>query len=55
MVKNSCHHYGFDCYFVLDDENDQVVKKYSEHSEEIHGMEYVKEDIEQRFLELSNT
>ena len=55
MVKISCHHYGFDCDFVLDDEIDQVVKKYNEHSEEIHGIEYVKEDLKQRFLELSNS
>ena len=55
MVKISCHHYGFDCDFVLDDEIDEVVKKYNEHSEEIHGIEYVKEDLEQRFLELSNS
>ena len=55
MVKILCHDYGFDCDFVLDDETDQVVKKYSEHSEEIHGIEFVKEDLEQRFLELSNS
>ena len=46
MVKILCHDYGFDCDFVLDDEIDEVVKKYNEHSEEIHGIEYVKEDLE---------
>ena len=54
MVRISCHEYGFDCDFVLDDEIG-VVKKYNEHSEQIHGIEYVKEDLEQRFLELSNS
>ena len=55
MIRISCHEYGFNCDFVLDDEIDQVVKKYNEHSEQIHGIEYVKEDLEQRFLELSNS
>jgi len=55
MVRISCHDYGFDCDYVLDDDIDQVVKKYNEHSEEIHGIEYVKEDLKQRFLELSNS
>ena len=55
MVIISCHEYGFDCDFILDDEIGEVVKKYNEHSEEIHGIEYVKKDLEQRFLELSNS
>ena len=55
MVKVSCHEYGFNCDFVLDDEIDQVVEKYNGHSEQIHGIEYEKEDLEQRFLELSNS
>ena len=55
MIRISCHEYGFNCDFVLDDEIDQVVEKYNEHSEQIHGIEYVKEDLEQRFLELSNS
>ena len=55
MVRILCHDYGFDCDYVLDDDIDQVVKKYNEHSEEIHGIEYVKEDLKQRFLELSNS
>ena len=55
MVRISCNEYGFNCDFVLDDEIDQVVEKYNEHSEQIHGIEYVKEDLEQRFLELSNS
>ena len=55
MVKILCHDYGFDCDFVLDDEIDEVVKKYNEHGEEIHGIEYVKQDLEQRFLELSTS
>ena len=55
MVRISCNEYGFNCDFVLDDEIDQVVEKYNEHSEQIHGIEYEKEDLEQRFLELSNS
>ena len=55
MVRISCNEYGFNCDFVLDDEIDQVVEKYIGHSEQIHGIEYVKEDLEQRFLELSNS
>ena len=54
MVRISCHEYGFDCNFALDEEIG-VVKKYNEHSEQIHGIEYVKEDLEQRFLELTNS
>jgi predicted small metal-binding protein len=55
MVKVSCSDYGFDCDFILDDGIEHAVKKYNEHSEEIHGIEYVKEDLEQRFLELANS
>ena len=55
MIRISCHEYGLNCDFVLDDEIDQVVEKYNEHSEQIHGIEYVKEDLKQRFLELSNS
>ena len=53
MVKVSCQDYGFDCDFILDDDLDAVVQKYNEHSIEKHGIEYVKEDLEQRFMGLS--
>ena len=55
MVKVFCHDYGFDWDFILDVIIDEVVKKYYEHSEETHGIEYVLEDLEQRFLELVNS
>ena len=55
MVRISCNEYVLYCDFVLDDSIDQVFEKSIGHSEQIHGIEYVKEDLEQRFLELSNS
>ena len=55
MVKVACHDYGYDCDFIVTDEIDQVVEKYNQHSEEEHGIEYVKEDLTQRFMELETS
>ena len=52
MVKVSCHDYGYDCDFTLVAEIDEAVEKYNQHSEEEHGIEYVKEDLQHRFMEL---
>ena len=55
MVKVSCHDYGYDCDFTVTGEVDEVVEKYNHHSEEEHGIEYVKEDLQQRFMELETS
>ncbi|MAY24382.1 MAG: DUF1059 domain-containing protein [Thaumarchaeota archaeon] len=55
MVKVACHDYGHDCDFTVTDEIDKVVEKYNQHSEEEHGIEYVKEDLTQRFMELETS
>ena len=55
MVKVACHDYGHDCDFTVTDEIDKVVEKYNQHSEEEHGIEYVKEDLEHRFMELETS
>ncbi|MEC7711127.1 MAG: DUF1059 domain-containing protein [Thermoproteota archaeon] len=52
MVKVTCHDYGYDCDFTIVAEIDQAVEEYNKHSEEVHGIEYVKEDLEHRFMEL---
>ena len=55
MVKVSCHDYGDDCDFTVTGEVDEVVEKSNHHSEEEHGIEYVKEDLQQRFMELETS
>jgi len=55
MVKVACHDYGYDCDFTVTGEVDEVVEKYNHHSEEEHGIEYVKEDLQQRFMELETS
>ena len=55
MVKVACHDYGYDCDFILIAEIDEAVEKYNQHSEEEHGIEYVKEDLQQRFMELETS
>jgi len=52
MVKVACHDYGYDCGFTVTGEIVKAVEKYNQHSEEEHGIEYVKEDLTQRFMEL---
>tara|TARA_B100000029_G_scaffold23546_1_gene23338 strand:+ start:5514 stop:5684 length:171 start_codon:yes stop_codon:yes gene_type:complete len=52
MVKVTCHDYGYDCDFAIIAEIEEAVEKYNKHSEEVHGIEYVKEDLEHRFMEL---
>ena len=55
MVKVACHDYGYDCDFTVTGKIDEVVEKYNQHSEEEHGIEYVKEDLEHRFMELETS
>ena len=55
MVIVACHDYGYDCGFTVIAEIDEAVEKYKKHSEEEHGIEYVKEDLEHRFMELETS
>tara|TARA_B110000014_G_C19804401_1_gene417749 strand:+ start:201 stop:371 length:171 start_codon:yes stop_codon:yes gene_type:complete len=55
MVRVVCHDYGYDCEFMVTGDVDEVVEKYNQHSEEEHGIEYVKEDLQQRFMELETS
>ena len=52
MVSVACHDYGYDCNVMITGEIDEVVEKYNHHSEKEHGIEYVKEDLQHRFMEL---
>ena len=52
MVRVTCHDYGHDCDFMITAEIDDAVEEYNKHSEEEHGIEYVKEDLQHRFMEL---
>ena len=48
MVKLVCNDYGFECPFVVEDDNiEEVVKKFGAHSENVHGIDYQKEAIMQ--------
>ena len=55
MVRVVCHDYGYDCEFMVTGDVDEVVEKYNQHNEEEHGIEYVKEDLQQRFMELETS
>ena len=55
MVRVTCHDYGHDCDFMITAEIDDAVEEYNKHSEEEHGIEYVKEDLQHRFMAVSYT
>jgi len=52
MVKVACRDYGHDCDFVIEGFLEHIVLQYNQHSEQEHGIEYAKETLEQRFMEL---
>ena len=52
MVTVACHDYGHDCDFIIDGDLEHVVVEYKQHSDNEHGIEYTKETLEQRFMEL---
>ena len=55
MAKFVCRDYGYDCNFTAEGTNEEVSAAFGKHSEEEHGIEYVKEDLQQRFMELETS
>ena len=50
MIKLKCEDYGFDCSFESHGDVEQVIKEFSEHTEETHGIDYSKEALMQIIL-----
>ncbi len=51
MAKFVCRDYGFDCDFIVEDEDiAKVIVAYSKHSLDEHGIEYSKEALMQFIL-----
>jgi predicted small metal-binding protein len=42
MTKLVCSDYGFECSYQVEGEDDEAIKKFGKHSEEVHGIEYSK-------------
>ncbi|MBI3640313.1 MAG: DUF1059 domain-containing protein [Thaumarchaeota archaeon] len=55
MAKLSCRDYGFECDFVADDEDIQILlTKFAKHTLEEHGIEYTKEILMQFIMRQKN-
>ena len=52
MVKLSCKTYGFDCKFNISGHTFDVIKKFQEHSINVHGIEYTDESLMQLLLRI---
>ena len=50
MAKLTCRDYGFECDFAVDGEIEQVIEKFGQHTENVHGIDYSKEAIMQVIL-----
>ncbi len=51
MTKLSCADYGFDCHFVIeDDDMHELIEKFAKHTLDEHGIEYSKESLTQLIL-----
>ena len=53
MTNLKCSDYGFECNFVASGKSDNVAKQFGQHSENVHGIEYSFEAIEQIILRKS--
>ncbi len=50
LAKLICREYGFDCDYVVEGEEDEVIAKFRDHMEMVHGIEYAYEAIQQFVL-----
>ena len=53
MTQLKCSDYGFECDFVISAESSSVAAQFSEHSEQVHGIEYPIEVIDQIIIRKS--
>lgn len=47
MERLHCRDYGFECDFVAEGENAELIAKFGKHSSEEHGIEYSREALVQ--------
>ena len=51
MTKLSCADYGFDCPFMVEDDDiHKLIEKFAKHTLDEHGIEYSKEALTQLIL-----
>lgn len=53
MVKFACADYGFECQYEAEGEEQEVLKRFMEHSSEAHGIEYSYGTLKQFLLRKS--
>ena len=53
MTQLKCSDYGFECDFVTSAESGDVATQFSEHSDQVHGIEYPIEVIDQIIIRKS--
>ena len=53
MTQLKCSDYGFECDFVTSVESGNIATQFSEHSEQVHGIEYPIEVIDQMIIRKS--
>jgi predicted small metal-binding protein len=53
LAKLKCGDYGFECDFVVQGEMEIVLQKFTQHTDEEHGIDYSKEVLMQVILRKS--
>ena len=53
MTQLKCSDYGFECDFITSAESGDIAVQFSEHSEQVHGIEYPIEVINQIIIRKS--
>ncbi len=53
MGKLTCRDYGNDCDFVSEGEIEDLIEKFGEHMDEVHGIDYNKEALIQFIMRKS--
>ena len=47
MTRLKCSDYGFECEFIINNDSDNVTNQFDHHADEVHGIEYHIETINQ--------
>lgn len=50
MTKLVCRDYGYDCNFIVEGENIDVIENFGQHMNDEHGIEYTKDALMQIIL-----
>ncbi|HSD04276.1 MAG TPA: DUF1059 domain-containing protein [Nitrosopumilaceae archaeon] len=55
MLQLCCKDYGFDCEFIVQEENaSKVIETFMNHTSEVHGIDYSKEALMQFVIRKTN-